>query len=66
MEHYYVITGNEYGASLNTKRNFKITEYDAASKYFKAVQDDDCFVCMMYVDANGNEYCKLHINNEEQ
>ena len=55
MEHYYVITGNEYGADLDSKTNFKSTEKQLAINHFNNVKGTD-FVCiLMFVDSFGNE-----------
>ena len=55
MEHYYVVTGNEFGIDLTSKKNFLINELDLAEAYFETQVDQD-FVCiLMEVKSNGTE-----------
>ena len=53
MEHYYVITGNEYGADLDSKKNF--TNLDDAYKHFEEVKFDDFACRIVYVNPSGVE-----------
>ena len=55
MEHYYVINGNEFGADLTTKKNFKPEDKQTAEEYFEKVKEDDFGCLLMHVDENGKE-----------
>ncbi len=53
MEHYYVITGNEQGADLSTKKNFKNIE--DAKNHFEDVKFNDFASKIVHVDSSGIE-----------
>lgn len=53
MEHYYVVTGNEYGINLDTKKNF--INLDDACTHFEEVKFDDFACTLRYVKASGVE-----------
>lgn len=53
MEHYYVVSGNEYGVDLNTKKNFK--NLDDAKEHFEDVKFDDFGCKIVYVNSSGVE-----------
>lgn len=53
MEHYYVITGNEYGVDLHTKKNF--TNFFDAKIHFDEVKFDDFGCKIVYVNSLGDE-----------
>jgi len=55
MEHYYVVTGNEYGINPSSKKNFKSTELDLATKHYESVLEDDFYAGLKHVDNNGKE-----------
>jgi len=55
MEHLYVVTGNEWGADIYSKKNFKISELDEANAYFDKVRSDDFACILMSVDDEGKE-----------
>ena len=55
MEHYYVITGNDYGADLDTKKNFNPILKDEAYQYFELVKKHDYACVLVHVDSYGNE-----------
>jgi len=53
MKHYYVVTGNEFGADLSSKKNFK--EMEDAFDHYEKVKQDDYGVILMFVNDNGKE-----------
>jgi hypothetical protein len=53
MEHYYVISGNEYGVNWVTKKNF--TNLHDAEIYFDDVKFDDFGCKIVYVNSSGVE-----------
>ena len=53
MEHYYVVSGNEFGINLESKRNFK--NLNEAEEYFEQIKYDDFGCALMQVDADGKE-----------
>lgn len=55
MKHYYVITGNEFGLDIRTKKNFKPDNIDGAILHYNEVKDDDFGTLLMSVDDNGVE-----------
>jgi hypothetical protein len=55
MEHFYVITGNEFGANLSSKKNFAKNDVDKAMDYYYSVEDDDFYAALIQVDENGIE-----------
>ena len=62
MEHYYVVSGNEFGINLESKRNF--TNLKEANKFFEEVKYDDFGCALMYVNDNGEEV-EIKIYSEE-
>lgn len=66
MEHIYVITGNEYGADLHSKKNFKVPEQALeAIEYFDEHKEDDFYCMLVKVDSNGNETIAMEQTNDE-
>jgi len=65
MEHYYVITGNEFGANLASKRNFKKEQFAEASVYYLDIEEDDFYAALIHVNENGKEDIILHKINDE-
>lgn len=64
MEHYYVISGDEFGFDIETKKNFNVTYITIVQKYFDKVKvDSNNFqTILMYVNPDGeestiDEYC---------
>ncbi len=53
MEHYYVVSGNEYGVDLDTKKNF--TNLEDAKIYFEKIKFDDFACKVVFVNQNGIE-----------
>lgn len=53
MEHYYVITGNEFGVNIDSKKNFMTLE--EADLYFEKVQFEDFGCLLMRVRPDGSE-----------
>lgn len=53
MEHYYVITGNEFGSNLDSKQNFK--ELDDANINYNSRIHDDFYCTLIHVDGYNNE-----------
>lgn len=53
MEHYYVITGNEFGANLFDKKNF--SNLEKAKEQFEKSSQDDYTCLLIHVDNNGKE-----------
>lgn len=63
MEHYYVISGNEYGVDLSTKKNF--LKLELALEHYEATKFDDFGCHLMYVNPNGDEDVIECYMNEE-
>ena len=53
MEHYYVVTGNEFGVNLDSKQNFK--KIQNAMKKYNEVKFNDFVSLLIYVNSNGDE-----------
>lgn len=55
MEHFYVITGNEFGLNPRSKKNFHADKVDEATKHYESVCEDDFYAGLIYVNEHGNE-----------
>lgn len=55
MEHYYVVTGNEFGVYISSKKNFTPIDKQEAYDYFESVKGEDFGCMLVYVGQNGNE-----------
>lgn len=55
MEHFYVITGNEYGANLRGKKNFPADKIEEATAHYESVTEDDFYAGLIYVNEEGKE-----------
>jgi hypothetical protein len=55
MEHYYVVTGNEYGLNPGSKKNYKPSDLDKARQYYESVLEDDFYAGLIRVDEEGRE-----------
>lgn len=52
MEHYYIITGNEYGADIHSKKNFEPSNFDEADNYFEKLKEEEQHECIVFVYVN--------------
>jgi len=55
MEHLYVVGGNEFGADIDTKRNFFVTDKVDALEYFEKLKTEDFGCMLVHVDNYGKE-----------
>jgi putative methionine-R-sulfoxide reductase with GAF domain len=57
MEHYYIITGSEFGAYLDSKKNFKKEDFELADKLFEELKnsEENIYVGFYYVNNEGIE-----------
>jgi len=55
MEHFYVIGGNEFGADIDTKRNFFPNDKVDAVEYFEEIKNHDFGCMLVHVDKSGKE-----------
>jgi len=64
MKEYFVITGNEYGASIPDKITF-ITFDEAETQYVEHILNEEMYVAMYKLNENGIEQVKsLQIKSE--
>lgn len=50
-----MLSGNEYGADLSSKKNFTMKQVKDARKYFNEILDDDFATLAVHVLDNGEE-----------
>lgn len=57
MEHYYVITGNEFGADVRSKENFSKNDMEKAFDKFENLKNKEeyFYVGLYYVNNEGKE-----------
>ena len=56
MEHFYVISGNEFGVNLDSKLNFRSDEKELATiSYDLLVEEENFYTALVHVLSTGEE-----------
>ena len=55
MGHLYVISGNEFGADIGTKKNYHVEDLPMAVHDFLKRSENDDLCWLIEVDSEGNE-----------